>query len=164
MAFSCHEDKRRLHLAGLLDADAEDLKWLDVQRRFDRSGSPPSLQAVVAGALGCWMDKRLQTSNWDTRPLRAEQKVYAALDASVLLRLYGCQPSPRFWQLAAPHPRVATDVDAAEDAKDHWHQYRRHASRKRQQIFTGGAREQNADLCFLLPSNLTRLMRNRGPC
>ena len=159
LAFSCREDKRRLQQAGLLSSSQE-LDWLDLQHRFDRKkGSTPSLQSVVASALGLWMDKRLQTSDWDARPLTEDQREYAALDASVLLRLYGCKPAAltSFKPTKAP---VQVQPDLSEEAlKEHWNQYRAQPFRKRTRVFHGGARERNDDLSFLLPSTLTRLMR-----
>ena len=44
----------------------------------------PSLQRVVAEVLGEYVDKSLQRSDWDSRPLSCEQLRYAALDAAVL--------------------------------------------------------------------------------
>ena len=72
----------------------EDLKRLpsrdwsvdDLQRRFPRHKAP-SLQRVVAEVLGEYVDKSLQRSDWDSRPLSSEQLRYAALDAAVLLRV-----------------------------------------------------------------------------
>ena len=151
MAFSCHEDKRRLRQAGLLCDGAEELQWLDLQRRFGHAGSPPSLQSVVARALGLWMDKQLQTSDWDARPLSVEQKSYAALDASVLLRLYGYKPSSVFWEQGTVRFQASKAIDDfAEGATDRWDRYRAEPVRKRQRAFTGAARDLNADLCFLL--------------
>ena len=72
----------------------EDLKRLpsrdwnvdDLQRRFPRHKAP-SLQRVVAEVLREYVDKSLQRSDWDSRPLSSEQLRYAALDAAVLLRV-----------------------------------------------------------------------------
>eukprot|EP00929_Paragymnodinium_shiwhaense_P090704 TRINITY_DN50852_c0_g1_i1.p1 TRINITY_DN50852_c0_g1~~TRINITY_DN50852_c0_g1_i1.p1 ORF type:complete len:580 (+),score=176.86 TRINITY_DN50852_c0_g1_i1:115-1854(+) len=47
--------------------------------------SPPSLAHVAETFLGRTIDKRLQCSNWDMRPLSADQVAYAATDALVLL-------------------------------------------------------------------------------
>ena len=46
-----------------------------------------SLSVVVRRELGHYLDKRLQTSNWARRPLTAEQRLYASVDAEVLLAL-----------------------------------------------------------------------------
>jgi ATP-dependent Lhr-like helicase len=48
-----------------------------------------SLAMVCERELGVVLDKSSQTSNWSRRPLDAEQLKYAALDAEVLLALYG---------------------------------------------------------------------------
>lgn len=77
LGFGVGEDLRRL----------PDRDWSgvdDLQRRFPRHKAP-SLQRVVAEVLGEYVDKSLQRSDWDRRPLTAEQLRYAALDAAVLL-------------------------------------------------------------------------------
>lgn len=45
----------------------------------------PGLRAVTEAFLGCTLDKSLQCSDWDARPLSPEQLRYAAADAAVLL-------------------------------------------------------------------------------
>lgn len=52
----------------------------------DRFGS--SLSGLVQLCLGRKLDKSNQFSNWQQRPLRAEQVQYAALDAYCLLEIY----------------------------------------------------------------------------
>ena len=47
------------------------------------------LRAVCARELGMELDKSEQTSNWARRPLTPSQVAYAALDAEVLLRIWG---------------------------------------------------------------------------
>ena len=61
----------------------------------------PSLQRVVASRLGLFVDKSLQCSDWDARPLSAAQLAYAGLDAEVLLRLARSEPR-RGYQLLTP--------------------------------------------------------------
>ena len=162
VAFSCREDKRRLQRAGVLSDNAEELSWLDLQHRFATAGSPPSLQAVVAGALGFCMDKRLQKSDWDSRPLSAEQKAYAALDASVLLRLYSCPHCmatlPTKAEKSQPKQGPKQSV-SMEELRKRWDHYRAEELRYRPRVLVGAGRDRNGDLCFLLPSILNRLMR-----
>lgn len=47
-----------------------------------------SLEKMAARHLNITMDKKLQRSNWATRPLTAAQLTYAALDAVLTLHLY----------------------------------------------------------------------------
>lgn len=47
-----------------------------------------SLSSVCATLLGCQLDKTPQMSDWERRPLTAEQRHYAALDAHCLLELH----------------------------------------------------------------------------
>ncbi|CAE7675422.1 EXD3, partial [Symbiodinium sp. CCMP2456] len=157
LAFSRHEDIRRLQRVGLLPP--EDPGWIDLQDRFGPGSAPPGLQAVVAGTLGRWMDKSLQTSDWDVRPLSPEQKAYAALDASVLLLLHRCEvPLAPSWQVK-PQPAKQPAEATMDAVKERWLQYRAQPSRLRTRLLEGGAREKNSDLCFILPAALTRLMR-----
>jgi len=79
LGFGVGEDLRRL-------PDRDWSRVDDLQRRFPRHKAP-SLQRVVAEVLGGYIDKTLQRSDWDRRPLTAEQLRYAALDAAVLLRV-----------------------------------------------------------------------------
>merc|ERR1712032_1423086 len=45
------------------------------------------LRALCKLFLDIWIDKRQQKSNWEARPLSEAQKMYAAIDAWVLLPL-----------------------------------------------------------------------------
>ena len=47
----------------------------------------PGLKLVAARWLRCRLDKTLQCSDWDQRPLTAAQLRYAATDAAVLIDL-----------------------------------------------------------------------------
>lgn len=115
LCFGAIEDRRRLAAAGVLpelgvgavaggagvsagdsagaaaSTAADRLGWEDLQLRGSWGGldlgPQPSLQTVVRYQLGAHLDKRLQQSNWDSRPLTREQLEYAALDAVALLRL-----------------------------------------------------------------------------
>lgn len=54
---------------------------------FRGRGGPPSLKIVAEAVLGKTLDKRLQCSDWDRRPLTEAQLRYAAADAEVLLHI-----------------------------------------------------------------------------
>lgn len=62
-----------------------------VQHCLDISKIKPlrslSLSKICEKYLGKLLDKRVQCSDWQRRPLLEEQVVYAALDASCMLRL-----------------------------------------------------------------------------
>ncbi|CDJ44924.1 Chromosome II, complete genome, related, partial [Eimeria tenella] len=57
------------------------LEAAEIQRGF-------SLAQVVERTLGLFLDKRMQSSNWDSQQLHEEQLLYAARDAAVLLPLH----------------------------------------------------------------------------
>ncbi|CAE7948472.1 unnamed protein product, partial [Symbiodinium sp. KB8] len=87
------------------------------------------------------------------------KEAYAALDASVLLRLHRCEvPLAPPWQVK-PEPAKKPAEVTMDAVKERWLQYRAQPSRLRTRLFEGGAREKNSDLCFILPAALTRLMR-----
>ncbi|XP_026478254.1 exonuclease mut-7 homolog isoform X1 [Ctenocephalides felis] len=76
--------------------------WLDLQDltkalgrnsyfKYPYSGEPgcgDGLSALVQLCLGANLDKTNQFSNWELRPLRKEQILYAALDAHCLLEVH----------------------------------------------------------------------------
>jgi len=95
LAFSPANDIRRLQAVGILPPTAEQTArrvlppgWVDLQRCEWGLGPQPGLQLVVRQGLRLNLDKGLQKSNWDCRPLSTAQLEYAALDAACLLRLH----------------------------------------------------------------------------
>lgn len=54
----------------------------------ERGRQQRGLRDVVRRRLGQELDKRMQTSDWDARPLTQEQLDYAALDAVCLLWVF----------------------------------------------------------------------------
>ena len=61
--------------------------WKNVVDLQPAGSQQPSLQRAVADELGLYVDKRLQVSAWDDRPLSTDQLAYAALDARLCLDL-----------------------------------------------------------------------------
>eukprot|EP00884_Botryococcus_braunii_P000366 jgi/Botrbrau1/1032/Bobra.0076s0005.1 len=85
--------------------------------------SGEGLGALVHAQLGRPLDKRLQCSAWDSRPLTPEQLEYAALDAACLLMLLdgyiACAPplsypinEPTDAEIPAPSPPLPEDPSA----------------------------------------------------
>ncbi|CAJ1419291.1 unnamed protein product [Effrenium voratum] len=169
LAFSPKEDVRRLRAAGLVEGEPS---WVDLQLYNWGLGRMPGLQAVVARALGLRMDKSLQISDWNRRPLSAEQLEYAALDASVLLRLHRCNIAalPRLDVASASETSASAsaascfrdDLGMAQE-KERWNHFRSLEHRQRPRLLSGdnalSARDRNGDLGFILPASLNRLMR-----
>lgn len=181
-AFSPHEDLRRLRIAGVLpqcsgeEADKEGIMqgaqtgrcnttedavhWIDLQLWDWGLGLQPSLQSVVQSTFFRTLDKKLQTSDWDRRPLTEAQVEYAALDASVLLRLWSFAEREHAANgAAAPCAVAALTTPNGEAEKDRWHRYRMQRRAGASMGVGHTARERNADLRFVLPAPLCRLMR-----
>eukprot|EP00930_Biecheleria_cincta_P074539 TRINITY_DN61756_c0_g1_i1.p1 TRINITY_DN61756_c0_g1~~TRINITY_DN61756_c0_g1_i1.p1 ORF type:complete len:762 (+),score=158.40 TRINITY_DN61756_c0_g1_i1:28-2313(+) len=69
---------------------------VDVQEAFlearREGGQPSGLSALCMQHFGAPLSKRLQTSDWGSRPLTREQLLYAALDAHCLIGLARALP------------------------------------------------------------------------
>mmetsp|Transcript_99021 Transcript_99021/g.288793 ORF Transcript_99021/g.288793 Transcript_99021/m.288793 type:complete len:794 (-) Transcript_99021:309-2690(-) len=178
LTFSAREDRRRLAVTGILpelahrsDLSSDDTEtrtdageangWVDLQQSVWGLGPQPSLQAVVKKALGAHMDKRLQKSNWDERPLSKEQLDYAALDASVLLKLWKC------WR-GLPQGETVGPGDCSKEALTHeeekarWQRRREVLAQKAvgaPRAADGGKKSINGDLRFVIVTALTKLAR-----
>ncbi|XP_063920032.1 exonuclease mut-7 homolog isoform X2 [Zophobas morio] len=63
-------------------------KYPKVVLPYEVQSSGPSLGTLVHHCLGRPLDKSDQFSNWEKRPLRNSQLVYAALDAYCLIQVY----------------------------------------------------------------------------
>jgi len=92
LVFSPRNDLQRMIASGVLPqfcsgSHPQQLGWTDVQRLDQGLGPQPGLRKVVREVLGADLDKRMQTSNWNVRPLTQQQLDYAALDAACLLRV-----------------------------------------------------------------------------
>jgi len=70
-----------------IEDKVEDLQIVAMRRAplAASSGAKPGLKTITEMWLGFTLDKRLQCSDWDARPLTDSQLEYAAADAAVLL-------------------------------------------------------------------------------
>ena len=74
-------DAGPLRAAAPAASDPNDWRVVDLRRTAE------GLAALALRRLGARLDKAPQRSDWDQRPLSAAQRVYAALDAHVLLQI-----------------------------------------------------------------------------
>ena len=91
LGYSVHEDLRRMarrlpcfrHVPNVVDVAH---MW-EAHARGERSAPKGGLAGLAEECLGKPLNKAMQMSNWEARPLTAEQQHYAGLDAFVLLSL-----------------------------------------------------------------------------
>ena len=91
LGYSVHEDLRRMarrlpcfrHVPNVVDVAH---MW-EAHARGERSAPKRGLAGLAEECLGKPLNKSMQMSNWEARPLTAEQQHYAGLDAFVLLSL-----------------------------------------------------------------------------
>ena len=69
------------------ELQVEDIQVLAAAALETGRRTQPGLARVTEKLLDRTLDKRLQCSDWDARPLTADQLAYAAADARVLLDL-----------------------------------------------------------------------------
>mmetsp|Transcript_38266 Transcript_38266/g.123087 ORF Transcript_38266/g.123087 Transcript_38266/m.123087 type:complete len:742 (+) Transcript_38266:2-2227(+) len=189
LGFSPSEDLRRLRIARVFNAGEEYeppsqllvdglpagfANWMDLQcQEWSGFSGRMGLTSVVELALGLDLDKSLQVSDWDRRPLTRAQMAYAALDASILLRLHAVLGAAALEGTAAPSSAssASTPDSAAEDVqKDDKEQEAPLAGdvserrrRWRANVPDSSkvlARERHAGLRFLIPKPLSRLLRH----
>ena len=74
---------RRRMLASVID-----VQLLAIEQGVGSRAQMPSLRRACETFLGASLAKEEQNSNWSDRPLRIEQREYAAMDAAAPLRIY----------------------------------------------------------------------------
>jgi hypothetical protein len=90
LGFSFHSDAPRLRRVmgdPSPELQVEDIQVLAAAALETGRRTQPGLARVTEKLLDRTLDKRLQCSDWDARPLTADQLAYAAADARVLLDL-----------------------------------------------------------------------------
>lgn len=65
-----------------------DVQLLAIEQGVGSRAQMPSLRRACETFLGASLAKEEQNSNWSDRPLRVEQREYAAMDAAAPLRIY----------------------------------------------------------------------------
>ena len=84
VAHCSDQDLRLLHLLGCRPQNVEDTETMAKLLNYERFG----LTTLLKEYFDFEMDKKMQVSNWNLRPLLQEQIDYAALDVLFLLPLY----------------------------------------------------------------------------
>jgi len=86
LVFSPSQDFARLRMVGILEGE---IRHVDLQRMYSSiKWKKIGLASLARTHLGEELDKKMQRSNWDQRPLSLRQIAYAARDASVLFDLW----------------------------------------------------------------------------
>lgn len=70
-----------------------DLQFMKPKLDLSVANPVTSLSNLAASVLGTGLDKSLQKSDWQRRPLSREQTLYAAIDALILVQIYVNQNS-----------------------------------------------------------------------
>eukprot|EP00397_Hematodinium_sp_SG-2012_P011931 GEMP01012083.1.p1 GENE.GEMP01012083.1~~GEMP01012083.1.p1 ORF type:complete len:508 (+),score=105.59 GEMP01012083.1:52-1575(+) len=81
-AFGLHSDAQKIATSFPFVSASLQVVGHDVQQR-----TTESLKALAERELGIVLDKTMQQSDWEARPLSDAQRLYAALDAYVLTKL-----------------------------------------------------------------------------
>eukprot|EP00928_Gymnodinium_smaydae_P072598 TRINITY_DN55937_c0_g1_i1.p1 TRINITY_DN55937_c0_g1~~TRINITY_DN55937_c0_g1_i1.p1 ORF type:complete len:790 (+),score=97.65 TRINITY_DN55937_c0_g1_i1:417-2786(+) len=103
----------------LMAAAASD-SWLgiEIQELIPSKQKAGGLDHLCALELGSRLDKAMQLSDWEARPLSAAQVKYAALDAWILLVLLGCMAARHASEDILQREAQTTDAAAPRSQED----------------------------------------------